>query len=432
VLYECLTGEPVFPRSSRLAVAWAHLEEDPPRASRQKRGVPEAVDRVIARALAKQPGDRYPSCGALAAAAEQALGLRRSTRFRTAAIVAGAVAVAIVASFAVVQLVGRRGAAVPPRTHANSLVRIDPKTNKVQDVIDVAPRPWAVAAWGPTVWVYSRGGDVVSEIEGVTSRPLRATQIPARPLVLHPAASGPVLAADPYGAWVVGLDHKGHGAVVLVPKGGGRPRKYGVGGRPVAVTTGLHAVWIVDDGNLGDRLIRLDPASGRVTAEADFPVSSGVDAVTVGFKDVWIVGGRTGTLYRFDPHVHSLSQHDLGARAGRPAAIFGHIWVGVSGYGEQYITLVNPQTLNQENSVNGGVGTGIGSDFATAFGSLWGYDVGNGEVQGWHPPNPAKGGAVQVTDAPAYDGNCMTSLTAGDHAVWVTLAPPIESSCRIY
>ena len=36
VLYECLTGEPVFPRSSRLAVAWAHLEEEPPKPSRQR------------------------------------------------------------------------------------------------------------------------------------------------------------------------------------------------------------------------------------------------------------------------------------------------------------------------------------------------------------------------------------------------------------
>ena len=37
LLYECLTGERVFPRGSRLAEAWAHLEDEPPRASRTRR-----------------------------------------------------------------------------------------------------------------------------------------------------------------------------------------------------------------------------------------------------------------------------------------------------------------------------------------------------------------------------------------------------------
>src|SRR3954463_8492589 len=91
VLYECLTGERVFPRDSRLAETWAHLEEEPPRASRTRRGLPEPVDRVISRALAKEPTERYPTCGALVAAVERELGLRRPARFR------GRLAVAVVA-----------------------------------------------------------------------------------------------------------------------------------------------------------------------------------------------------------------------------------------------------------------------------------------------------------------------------------------------
>src|SRR5215471_260666 len=77
VLYECLTGERVFPRGSRLAEAWAHLEEEPPRASKGRVGLPQAVDAVIGRALAKEPGQRFATCGALVAAAQRALGLRR-------------------------------------------------------------------------------------------------------------------------------------------------------------------------------------------------------------------------------------------------------------------------------------------------------------------------------------------------------------------
>src|SRR5947209_6226312 len=44
LLYECLTGERVFPRGSRLAEAWAHLEEEPPRASTRRRDLSPALD----------------------------------------------------------------------------------------------------------------------------------------------------------------------------------------------------------------------------------------------------------------------------------------------------------------------------------------------------------------------------------------------------
>jgi serine/threonine protein kinase len=59
LVYECLTGEPPFAGRSRLAVAWAHLEEDPPNASEHKSGLPEAIDPVIRKAMAKEPDDHY-------------------------------------------------------------------------------------------------------------------------------------------------------------------------------------------------------------------------------------------------------------------------------------------------------------------------------------------------------------------------------------
>ena len=80
LLYECLTGETPFARDSRLAVAWAHLEEEPPSASERRPELPEAIDAVIRKAMAKEPDDRYPTCAALIAASEEALGLRRRRR----------------------------------------------------------------------------------------------------------------------------------------------------------------------------------------------------------------------------------------------------------------------------------------------------------------------------------------------------------------
>jgi len=62
VLYECLVGQPPFRRDSDIAVVFAHLETEPPAPSAQRPELPAALDAVIARALAKEPEQRYPSC----------------------------------------------------------------------------------------------------------------------------------------------------------------------------------------------------------------------------------------------------------------------------------------------------------------------------------------------------------------------------------
>jgi WD40 repeat protein/tRNA A-37 threonylcarbamoyl transferase component Bud32 len=69
VFYECLVGEPPFPRASDIAVVFAHLESEPPAPSTHRPELPASFDDVIARALAKEPGDRFPSCRDLARAA---------------------------------------------------------------------------------------------------------------------------------------------------------------------------------------------------------------------------------------------------------------------------------------------------------------------------------------------------------------------------
>ncbi len=73
VLYAALTGEPPFTRGSVPGTILAHLNDPPPRPS-ETAGVPQAFDRVVGRALAKRPSERYPSAGELASAALAAAG----------------------------------------------------------------------------------------------------------------------------------------------------------------------------------------------------------------------------------------------------------------------------------------------------------------------------------------------------------------------
>jgi serine/threonine protein kinase len=75
VLYHCLTGETPFQRDSEAATMWAHVSAPPPDPSRVVPDLPEELDEVIARGMAKNPSDRYASAGDLARAAALALGL---------------------------------------------------------------------------------------------------------------------------------------------------------------------------------------------------------------------------------------------------------------------------------------------------------------------------------------------------------------------
>ncbi len=72
VLHRMLTGHVPYPRESDAAMIAAHLHDPPPRPS-QSVGLDPAFDDVIARALAKDPEERFASAGDLAAAARAAL-----------------------------------------------------------------------------------------------------------------------------------------------------------------------------------------------------------------------------------------------------------------------------------------------------------------------------------------------------------------------
>jgi serine/threonine-protein kinase len=122
VLYECLTGTRPFERDSELAVIFAHLNEPPPKPTDVRADLPAAFDEVIAIALAKDPDERYSSCGELAAAARAALQgevlARRKPRRRLLfAGIAAAVAAAVTVPLAVL---------LPSRSSGSEPVTITP------------------------------------------------------------------------------------------------------------------------------------------------------------------------------------------------------------------------------------------------------------------------------------------------------------------
>lgn len=67
LLFELLTGQPPFTGDSAVAVAYQHVQQLPPVPSSIASDIPEAMDRVVLKALAKNRDDRYSSAAAMKA-----------------------------------------------------------------------------------------------------------------------------------------------------------------------------------------------------------------------------------------------------------------------------------------------------------------------------------------------------------------------------
>jgi hypothetical protein len=435
MLFECLTGTPPYLRGSLLETAWAHLEEAPPAARSLGAELPESVDSVFSTALAKEPGDRYATCTMLIVAVEEALGFRKAGRLgRTRSLlVATAALVAVIAAVvatAVLATRGNSGATAPPLyAGANTLARIDPRTDRVSAVIRVGEWPAASAVGGKSVWVYNEDSSTVSEIDSRTNLVRMISSVPGPPAECCGYLAGPALAADATGAWFVSAS--GKPLLTHLLAGRRRTHQYALDLTPSGVAVGYGAVWVVGRGAHDYQLLRIDPGTGRVTARRTFPDSSPVDSVAVAFGSVWAVGSADATLYRINPRTAEPSGHVVVGNppAGRPQPTnHGEDWVNVP-----YTTVagsmasVYPASLTYfENECSCQPDSG---ENTSAFGSDWFDDWPTGSVyRMWAVNGPTRRIAV-AANLPVGGGPCLTSMAIGAGSAWVTVAPSSGYTC---
>jgi hypothetical protein len=153
LLFESLTGDVPYRGGSGVGALFAHLEEPVPLVGDRRVGLPAELDPVFARALAKDPGERFETCTAFVDAARGALGLDGpvSTASRRAAAVALALAVIAVAAVAYAVLHG--GKPAPPAPPPGMLVRVDPRTGAVAGRSPVAGHPGNLVVTPGGVWM---------------------------------------------------------------------------------------------------------------------------------------------------------------------------------------------------------------------------------------------------------------------------------------
>ena len=382
--------------------------------------------------MAKEPQHRYTTCAALIGAAAEALGLRRSPPLhrRKALLLVAAVLVAALVAVALAAVLAAGGhakaMAAPLFARKDTVARIDPRTNKVVAVVAVGPSPVVAAAGGHSVWVYNQGDATVSEIDARTNRVRKSTPIRPWPADVS-RYTGPVLAADPSGAWFVNgardlpPGDPDHPLLTNVLPGGRGKREYRLDVTPTGVAASYGAVWVVGRAARDYELLRVDPATGRVTARTRFPASEPIDSVATGYGKVWVVGSTHATLYRIDATtVKQEGRLGLGSsRASRPEIMRrgGDIWIRLAG---RTGISVDPSFLSIGVP---GMGKPESGEDRGDLGALWWYSWESGslfrqEFAGGHIRT------IHVTQTPAdADGPCLTSISIGSGSLWLTAAP---------
>jgi tRNA A-37 threonylcarbamoyl transferase component Bud32/streptogramin lyase len=357
LLYECLAGVPPFRRGSDAATLFAHLEESPTAL--------DGLERVMAKALAKNPEDRYQTCAELVADARTALGLERRRDRRPLAV--AAVGLLLIGAALLAFFLARGDGPVPP-AQGGRLLQIDPASNRLVRSVPVGDGAFSVAAGSGRVWVASHGDGTLWQLEPGAEG---ARKIPAsgRPyaVTLHDgmayvAATGPgqfeanlstldavtgariggiglfvcSLAGGVFGVWIAGCPN-----VQQLASGGVSedPRIRATVAIPYArpltaanfrealhgIAAGEGSVWVVGDAS-DRRLWRIDPVRHRITATIDLGFPPG--GLAVGGGAVWVTDQLADRLVRIDPATnHVVQSSPVGSGAGGVTVGSGSVWV---------------------------------------------------------------------------------------------------------
>jgi hypothetical protein len=411
-------GQPPFRRGTDAATLFAHLEEEPP--------APAGLEDVIAKALAKEPEQRYGTCAGLVEAAREPLGLGEPPRPRwwrapVALALAGVVAIAF--ALGAYLAVGGGGGAASTR---GSLVRIDPRTNRVAAQMAVGNDPSAVAADANGVWVANHNDGTIWRIDAHSDRvisqspahgvPADVAILPANAVGNSPSSPGSAVVVNgPSDFNVVEIDAASNTATAFGVPGGG-PTNGGAGGPSggagtPGVSTGGSGIWVAqpdrqvvrfDDSTerlvqpvfippahdergdsyfsgiavgeggvwvLGDpndpRLWRIDPASGRLAATIPLPFAP--TDVAAGDGGVWVTSEVSDMLARIDPSTDEVAAAiPAGKGASAVAAGAGAVWVADKVGGT--ITRIDPRTLRASGTIKL---NSIPIDLAVADGVVW-------------------------------------------------------------
>ncbi len=358
VLYELLSGAAPFRRETEAQTLWAHMQEEPAPLLAY-----DELDPVLARALSKEPEDRYENCNAFVDDARAAVGLgpspiavrrwRRRVGGRLLAVGAALLAVAVIAGVLALTLRPE----TPLEATPNSVGAVDPDSLELTSVTPVGNTPTDVAASEDWAWVINSndGAGTISRIDTETRQ---------------------------------------------------RVSTFSVGGTPRNILAAFGSLWV---GTTEGQVYRVEPSTDLVETSWTLPnagertafeFDQGAGWLTAGPNVVW--AGSSRAISRIDPSTSQLQPYESTAWGPMDYG-FGSLWV----LGRE-LERLSAATLRPIATI--GVGGGY-VDIATGFGSLWVADDEGGAVLRMDPRH----GAIVNT----YGlGGSPLGVAVGTDAVW--------------
>ena len=408
MLYECLVGEAPFARDSDVATLWAHVNEPPPSVSASRPELGREIDRVVARALAKAPSDRYATCDELVDAARAAVGasetdaaetrpFRRAPRVRVrrrhliAAL--GALALGAAVAAAVVFLLRREE---PPVAVApNSVAVIDPATNRVTAAVPVGAKPEAVAVGLGSAWVANVEERTLTRIDARTHA-TRTIALPATPTDVA-VGLGAVWVAYGILGELARIDPQ-RNAVVKTFELGGRGAR-----GSVAVDVERGVVWAA----YGDATVaRVNAATNDVVGTS---FASAAWAIGVGAGAAWLANWTESSVTRLDAQTGAVVKPIQVAKGPVDVVVCGGV-VWIANVSDDAVTLIDPVGSSPRTIDVGDRPSGV----ACGEGAVWVANRGSGTVSRIDPVTRTVSDTIEVGHAPV-------GIAVGEGAVWVTV-----------
>lgn len=421
LVYECLTGEPPFATDSLMALLWAHVNERRPSVVERRAGLPPDLDRVLNRAMARSPEDRYATCGDFVRDLRAVFALGRIVRMRRVewwwqrwsrfALAAGViVALTIAAAVAGVLLLrgGTEAAASPTLApQKDSLQRIDPRANRVVATIDAGPRLDEVAAGSSGVWTLDtvdgrfarvnptrnvavgRGSTLgeavalavgfdalwIARLEGSTARSGTLLRIDPKAPGRADALTVPVVQrGSPHVTFTdltVAADGPARGLWLASPNGlsiehvlplGTPAGEVLMGDRvPQFVAADSSEVWVAS----AWALTKIDPQRRRVVATIPLPFRP--SGIALAARRVWVSNSLARSVWVVDAQTNLVIRRIRVGRAPEAVASgFGSVWV--TNRADGTVSRIDPQTMRVTATLTVG---GAPEDVAVGAGAVW-------------------------------------------------------------
>ena len=391
VLFECLTGHVPFARATEAAAIYAHLEEQPARASELRPGLPKALDAVLARALAKDRADRWQTGAELRAAAQRAISSGAPARARLplrGRLAAAALAMLAIAAGGALLFGGDDGKGLAA-IDANWVGLIDADSGRITAQYPVGRDPGAITAGAGSVWVANR-------LDGTVSRITRARREVPIPVGGEPTG----LAYGAGSLWVA--NGQGRKIAQVDPQENKVVKQYEVGNAAHAVAVGSGAVWVASA--VDATVSRIDLTSGKVKP---IEIEARPSALAAGAGAIWVASEETASVIRLDPRSGTpLFRIPVGTGPSSVAVGAGAVWVANRSDGT--VSRIDPNTDKQTNLVQ--VGRDPRAVTADQRG-VWVANAGDGTVMRIDPSSRQVSRVTDVVSRPS-------ALAVVDGAVW--------------